>query len=117
MHLGVGSPQQTLRHGAAATEAAAITLTVCFVTHTAEPAKAKGDAVPMPPTPPKQRRMVGPLRPSPHGQLAPGDAVEVRQLARGSRGSWRLATVKQARVQAHIADRRAKGLKMRTRSG
>ena len=48
-----------------------------------------------PPTPPKNRRTVGPLRPSPRGQLAPGDAVEVRQLARGSRGSWRAATVKQ----------------------
>ena len=46
-------------------------------------------------TPPKNRRMVGALRSSPRGQLAPGDAVEVRQLARGSRGSWRPAIVKQ----------------------
>ena len=67
--------------------------------HAGDSRKAKADSVPAPPTPPKQRRMVGPLRPSPRGQLAPGDAVEVRQLAQGSRGSWRLATVKQVHVR------------------
>ena len=70
--------------------------------HAGDSTKAKGDSVPAPPTPPRQRRMVGPLRPSARGQLGPGDAVEVRQLARGCRGSWRHAVVKQARVRGRL---------------
>ncbi len=71
--------------------------------HAGDSRKEKADSVPAPPTPPKQRRMVGPLRPSPRGQLAPGDAVEVRQLARGCRGSWRLAAVKQVLVRVDVS--------------
>jgi len=71
--------------------------------HAGDSRKVKADGVPAPPMPPKQRRMVGPLRPSLRGQLVPGDMVEVRQLARGCRGSWRLAKVKQVRVSVPMS--------------